>query len=173
MLRTWYFVLLRLVTCLYILCTTTTGLLLLLLWLLPPPPLDRYSGKAILPCLPSISHGFSCSNPCELRSPISFPSRLSSLLRLRCVSVRCSTHSPSLHHQRPYFVLTCLFWALLLLLLGRTSFVRPRVARLNLPLQLTSRDSGAPIHHVPTTIFETLLFLFYDIIHTPSPPPLL
>lgn len=46
-LRTWYFVLFRLVICLYILCTTTTLLLSLLIWLLASP--DRYNGKADLP----------------------------------------------------------------------------------------------------------------------------
>ena len=146
--------------CLYILCTPTTLLLLLLLWLLAH--WIGMMGRLTYPTLPSISHGFSCLNPCVHQSPISFPS---------CLCLFHCLHSPLPHSLffQPTTLLCCLFWfycrgywvgplLLVLALLDSTPLFIQRVwARVCLSITY------------PSPSFEPFLFLLHDVVHTPSP----
>jgi len=94
-----------------------------------------------------------------------------------CLSDFCSFHPPSLHHQLPCFVRTCLFWAFSLLLLGRTSlFVLVSLDSAFLFSQRVGARVCLSITYPSPSLDFFSLFQFHDDVHTPSPlfpsPPL-
>jgi hypothetical protein len=147
----------HLVICLYILSITTHSPMAVGL------PRIGITGRLFCFTLPSISRGFGCLNPCELRSSISSTSCLCSF----CYFIVCSFHSRLFRHQRPCFVRISVFSGLYCYWVGPLPFVLVFLDSTFLFSRVGTRACLSITY--PSPSFELFFFLFHDAVHTPSP----